>query len=115
VKVAYRRDTGEYVDNEESAPRLGLGYHPDNLKRLGLTPDDIVVMDVPPGNHPWDKKLVDGKLVADTAKLVARAKEEEAARVKAEKAAAARRSAEEKLKALGLTADEVVAVLGGGR
>ena len=35
MKVAYNKLTGEYVDNEQSAPRLACGFNPANLESLG--------------------------------------------------------------------------------
>jgi len=64
MKVAYDKTTGLYVDNEDSHPQ---GYYVGNLR--GAREEDIVVLDVPREDEPWNKKLVDGKLVDDGEKI----------------------------------------------
>lgn len=112
MKYAYNKLTGEFVDSEDSAMKLGLGYNPANLDRLGLTPDDVVIVESNKKDSPWDQKLVNGKLVPDTKKLEAKAaaEQEEADAIAAKEAA--RASAVTKLAALGLTTEEMAALFG---
>ena len=113
MKAAFRKDNGEYVDNEESAQRLGLGYNPANLERYGLTEDGIVVVEKA-GKKPWLKKFVGGKLVDDKEKIKAIKDREKAEKDKVKKREKVKKSALKKLAALGLTEEEVAVLVGEG-
>ena len=113
MKYAFNKATGEFVDSEDSATLLGLGYNPANLERLGLTAADVVIVEADKKDAPWHKKLVAGKLVADTDKLNARAAVEQAAQTEKDEKDAALVSAHAKLVALKFT-DEEIAALGLG-
>ncbi len=111
MKCAFRKKTGAYIDNEQSCGG-GAGFLPANLERFSLTADDVVVIDVPREDHPWDKKFVNGKIVPDTEKLNAKAQKEAAEQAAIEAKQAALASAKSKLKGIGLTNEEIEALIG---
>jgi len=104
--AAFRKDDGGYVDNAESHPQ---GFNPANIERRGLTADDVVVVEA--GDEPWVKRLADGEVVDDTEKIAALQAEADTRRDAAEEKAARREAAVRKLTDLGLTEEEVVALV----
>ena len=110
MKAAFNKATGEYVDDEQSAQKLDLGYNPANLERLGLTADDVVVKEV--DGLAFEKKLVGGRLVEDTEKLAANAAREKAVADEALATEVNRASAVAKLTALKFSPEEIAALFG---
>ena len=104
--ATFRKDDGGYVDNAESHPQ---GFNPANLERHGLTDQDVIVVDA--GEEPWVKRLVDGEVVDDTEKIAALQEEEASRRSVVEQKATRRAAAIQKLTALGLTEEEIAALV----
>ena len=104
--ATFRRDDGRYVDNAESHPQ---GFNPANLERHGLTEQDVVVVEA--GDEPWAKRLVDGEVVDDTEKIAALQEEEDSRRASRDQKAIRKQAAIQKLTALGLTEEEIAALV----